>query len=226
MPKKLVKGAKGRPRTHRTSAVGKDRIKDRALSIGHEERLASYKKRALILKRKGHYHHEIADIIADEFELETIPAITTVAHWLKDGNDAVAHDIQELQWQARIEQFGQLERLKAKWMPIAVADELEIQRWRMQEGELQPFMDEDASKEQIEATKQVVSIMNRQAKLLGLDIEKSIAETGEGPGSLQDLQIWLINQVNISTGAPNGAPIDIQGEVLELRSGIEEENEV
>ncbi len=221
MPKKHVPlGQKGRPKTHKTTLVSKNRIKDRALSIGHEERLLAYKKRALILKRNGHYHHEIGDMIAQEFNLETIPAITTVAHWLKDGNDAVARDIQELQWQARIEQFTQLERMKSKWLPLATAEALEITRWIRVEGVLQPELDEDAVKEQ------VVNIMTRQAKLLGLDIEKSIADTGEGPGSLQDLQIWLINQVNISTGAPNGAPIDVQAEVLELRSGIEEENEV
>lgn len=226
MPKKHVtkKVAKkvGRPRAHRATAVSKTHPPDRSPSVGHEERLAAYVKRALLMKRQGCYHHEIAEGIALEFDLPSVPAITTVADWLKKGNDAVTRDIQELQWQMRIEQFGQLEKMKGKWLPLALAANLEVTRWVRVEGELQPELDENAVKEQIEATKQVVAIMARQAKLLGLDIEKSISADGEGPGSLQELQVWLIGQVNLSTGAPNGQSIDIQAEVLELRSGLEE----
>lgn len=214
MGKTLFKG--------RTTIKSRKRIKGRKPKVGHEERLAAYQKRALFLKRLGHYHHEIADIIAAEFELESIPAITTVADWLKAGSTAVSKDIQELQWQMRLQQFTELEKLKSKWMPLATAGNLEITRWRMEEGELQPQLDENAIDEQIRATREVVNIMARQAKLLGLDIEKSIADNGEGPGTLQELQIWLINQVSISVGAPNGQAIDIQTEKLELGTGLPE----
>lgn len=210
---------------HRRSVRSKHAKKGAPLSVGHEDRLQSYTKRTLQLSRLGYYHHEIASTIALEYELESVPAITTIADWLKRGREAVAQDIkelQELQWQMRIAQFTELEKLKAKWIPLAMAENLEITRWVRIEGELQPSLDEDAVKEQIEATKQVVSIMQRQARLLGLDIEKSITEAGEGPASLQELQIWLIGQVNLSTGAPNGQAIDIQSERLELRSGIKE----
>lgn len=204
-PTLAIKGAKGNPMT------------------GHEARLEAFVKRALELKRLNYYHHQVAEKIAEEFKLEVVPAITTVADWLKKGSEAVRRDIEELQWQMRIEQFKELDRLKAKWMPLATANALEIQRWVIVEGELQPSMDENAIKEQVDATKAVVAIMNRQAKLLGLDMEKAVTPTGEGPGSLQDLQIWLVNQINMTTGAPNGsASIDVHSEVLELSAGIPE----
>lgn len=186
---------------------------------GHEARLASYVKRTLELKRLDYPHWEVAQMIADEYKLDSIPAITTVADWYKKGMSAVREDIEELQWQMRIEQFNQLEKLKRKWMPLAMSDALEIRRWVMEEGTLQPELDENAIKEQIEATKQVVNIMARQAKLLGLDLTQSTNKDGDGPGTVQDLQLWMIGQINIGG---HGAAIDVSSEVLELRSGLAE----
>lgn len=194
----------------------------RTALAGHEERLALFCKRALQLKREGWYHYEIGEKIAEEFQLEKEPAITTVADWLKKGSEAVTRDIEELQWQMRIEQFRELDRMKRKFMQLACADELQVTRWKFIEGELQPDLDENAVKEQMDAAKVVVQIMNRQAKLLGLDMEKAVTPTGDGPGTLQDLQIWMIGQINMTTGAPNGGAIDVQSEVLELKTGIPE----
>lgn len=185
---------------------------------GHEERLPMFIKRTLQMRREGLYFHEIAEAIANEFKLESIPCIATVYNWNKQGMGLINEDILALQYQIRIDQFTDLEKMKAKWMPIATANALEIRRWQMHEGELQPVMDENAVAEQIDATKAIVAIMARQAKLMGLDMEKAVAATGEGPESLQALQIWLVNQINT---APNGSSaIDVQGEVLELTAGI------
>jgi hypothetical protein len=222
VPKAKPKKKPGKPRTHRTSAISKDRKPDVPKHVGHEERLTAYQKMALDLKRKGHYHHQIADIVAIHFNLEYTPPITTVASWLKAGNDAVNRDIEELQWQMRLEQFKELETLKAKWMPLAIAEELHVKRMEMQEGQLVPVIDEDATKEQLKATETLVKIMTRQASLLGLDIAKAVQHEGEGPQKLQDLQVWLIGQVNMVTGAPNGGAIDVHSEILELRSGVPE----
>jgi len=227
--KKLIpdKRKRGKAKAGGGTIKAKTHLAKRKADDGHADRLLTYVKRTLQLKRDGYYLQEIAYKIAEEFNLETVPHITTIAKWREHGNEAFKEDIKQLQGQLRIDQFNELESMKAKWLPIAIAGNLEITRWVRIEGELQPELDERAIEEQLKATREVVNIMNRQAKLLGLDLEKSVnEETGEGPGSLQDLQIWLINQVNISTGAPNGAPIDVQAEVLELRSGIEEENEV
>lgn len=222
MSKKLI-GQKqdGRKRRKGAATLKPKNFVGKTAQAGHEERLASYIKRTLQLKQIGHPLYRIAQIISEEFNLEVIPHIATVALWRKQAMEAVTDDILVLQQQLRIDQFNELEQMKVKWLAVATADDIQIQRWRMEEGELQPFMDENATKEQIEATKQVVNIMSRQAKLLGLDIEKSPAVTGEGPQDLQSLQIWMINQTNI-INPQQGGSIDVQSEVLELRSGIPE----
>jgi hypothetical protein len=216
------KRAKRKGRPGKTTVGLVDRKPDGTPLAGHEARLASYVKRTLQLKRLDYSHGEVAAMIADEYKLESIPAITTIADWYKKGMSAIREDIEELQWQMRIEQFNQLEKLKRKWMPLALSDSLEIQRWAMQEGEPQPFMDENAIAEQIDATKQVVNIMARQAKLLGLDLAQATTKDGEGPGTVQDLQLWMIQQINVTGAATHGAPIDIATDILELRSGIPE----
>ena len=219
LPEKKKRQAK--KRAHRPTALPITNAGNSPM-VGNEERLSAYAKRALQLKRLGYYHYQIAEKIAEEFELEKEPAITTVADWLKKGDEAVSRDIEELKWQMRIEQYKELDRMKSKFMAIACANELEIRRWQMVEGELQPVIDESAMKEQTDAARVVVQIMNRQARLLGLDMEKAITQTGEGPQDLQSLQIWMIGQINMTTGAPNGGAVDIQSEVLELRTGIPE----
>lgn len=193
---------------------------------GTDERSDAYTLRALELKQTGHTLAEIADKVAQEFNLVRVPSLTAVVKWINRKSDEVGRGIEELQelrWHERIEQYKMLEAMKRKWFIIATASEMEIQRWKFEEGSLQPFMDENATKEQIEATKAVVAIMKRQASLLGLDIEKEIAKKateGEGPGTVQDLQVWLINQINLN-GA-HGAPIDIQTQKLELKAGVPE----
>lgn len=188
---------------------------------GHELRLKSFVKRAAELKRKDYWHSEIAEIIAEEYQLVSVPGIATIADWLKKADQAMQADIVELQLQLRMQQYSDLDKLKRKWMIIATADELEIRRWKMVEGELQPELDEKAIAEQLKASEVIIKIMTQQAKLLGLNMEAALASSGDGPASLQELQLWMIGQVNIQNG-PHGAAIDVASQVLELKSGLPE----
>ena len=183
-------------RTHKATLKQKDHVEDRSSMVGHEARLTAYIKRTMELNRKGHYLHEIAHIIAEEFNLDHVPNIATVCKWKATGLNAIDADIKALRMQFRLSQLEELEILKAKWMPIAAAQGLEIRRWKMEEGTLQPVLDENAVKEQIQATDQVVKILARQAKLLGLDLQEAMTEDGKGPKTLQELQLWIINQTN------------------------------
>lgn len=178
---------------------------------GHEERLASYIKRTLQLHGEGEPFHRIALKIADEYQLEKVPAVSTVANWRAQGFDAINEDIHELQVQLRMDQFNTLEDMKSKWLPLATAERLAIMRWKMVEGELQPELDENAIAEQVKANEQVIKIMARQAKLLGLDLQAP-EEKKDGDMSMQSLQLWIINQQQnfIAGTAPVG------GHILEL----------
>lgn len=188
--------------------------------VGHEARMEVYIARTLALKRLNYYHYEIAEEIAKEFDLVDVPAITTIATWLQKGRSAIREDIEELAWQMRLEAFQELDRMKRKFLQIACADELQIKRWAMIEGEMQPVLDENAVKEQLKAGQLVVQILARQAKLLGMDLEKSVTPQGEGPQSLSELHLWLIGNINAMGG--EGKEINITGKTLELKSGIPE----
>lgn len=187
---------------------------------GNETRLHLYIKRTLELVAEGWPHHRIANQIHQEFNLERIPAITTVARWKASGFDALSSDIQELQTQLRIDQFNQLEDMKSKWLPLATAERLELMRWKMVEGELQPELDENAIAEQVKANEQVIKIMTRQAKLLGLDLQPPEHKDGTQM-TFQEVQLWIINQqsqmqnpaaevLTLETGLP-----DMEAETLE-----------
>lgn len=220
-----AKRAKRKKPTGNATVDFKDAKQGAKSLIGHEARLAGYVSRTLQLKKLNYTHIEVGEIIAEEYKLTSIPPITTVADWYKKGMGAVREDIEELQWQMRLEAFSQLEKMKSKWMPLAMAEHLEITRWKMVEGSSQPELDERAVEEQLKATREVVNIMSRQAKLLGLDLAQATSKDGDGPGSLQDLQIWLISQVNLTQ--PNGGgSIDVHSEVLELKAGIPEADSV
>jgi len=188
--------------------------------VGRDERLVAFVQRAVELKRKDYFHHQIAQIIADEFKLSVVPSIPTISYWLAKDYEIRAEDIEEMKKQMRQEEFKRLEKLIAKWMPIALADDLQIQRWHFEEGVLQPFMDENATKEQLEATKVITKLIDQEAKLMGLNMEKVLTSDKDGPQDLMELQLWIINRVNGT--APNGKAIDVMSEKLELRSGIPE----
>lgn len=211
-------------------------------NLGHVDRLNAYCKRAHELKMLDWTHKEIAEKMCEEFQMVREPSIVTIANWLDKANFAFSLDIAKLAQQLRIEQFNELEKMKAKWLPLATANSLEITRWIRVEGSQQPAMDEDAVKEQIDATKAVVLIMARQAKLLGLDIEKKL-EDDKDKVDLNKLQMWIIGQVNqspeiedstalaltdvaVPVASVPAAAKPVTGKVLEMRSGRREIDEM
>lgn len=192
----------------------------RSARVGHEHRLDAFQQRALQLNREGLNYWEIGERIADEFDLVSIPSTPTICVWINKRAEVVKADIGDLQWNLRVRQSDDLDKLKAKWMPLAIAQHLEITRWVRVEGAKMPELDENAIAEQLEAAKIVVKCMERQSKLLGLDVEKAPPTSGEGPSSHQDLMLWIISQS--STQSAPGAVVEIKSEILELRSGIPE----
>lgn len=189
-----------------------------------------YMKRAVELKSLDYTHWQIAEALHKEFNMEKVPAISTVSYLLDGAYQLTDEEIKRMQWQWRLDQFKQLERLRQKWMTLALTDELTIQRHgRDEQGEETLIMDENATAEQLKATNECVKIMARQARLFGLDLEKQIEKDDGGFANLQDMQVWIIQQINHIGGAPTGAPMiedrKSDGIVLELKSGLEDEGE-
>ena len=200
---------------------------------GHTERLNLYIKRAFELKTLDWSHRRIAEHMAEEFGMKHPPSIVTVSTWLDKANFAYTLDISKLASQMLIEQFNILEEIIAKWMPIAVADSLTVTRWSRINERYEP--DEDAIAEQAEATKIVLKTMERQAKLLGLDLEKK-PEGNKDEMDLNTLHLWIIGKVNENLpvsdparGSANNAVIPTgtpPRQILELRSGRPEIDEL
>ena len=132
-----------------------------SMMVGHVDRLTAYQKKSLELSRLGHPYHVIAAMIAEEFQLERVPCIATVHNWIQKGDLAYTDDINHLRYTLRLQQFNRLESfLVHKWLPLAMAQSVEITRWKMVEGELQPELDENAIKEQLDATAKCVNILS------------------------------------------------------------------
>lgn len=224
--KSIRKRGPNRKKKGECSIVSKDFAEGKPPQNGHAERLDMYIKRSLELKRLGYLHHEVAEKLTQEFNLERTPSITSISVWINTGRAAFSEDIQRLQEDMRIEQFTDLEKMKRKFLALANAEYLEITRWVMEEGSLQPKLDENAVKEQIDAGNLVIKIMTRQSKLLGLDLEKSVAKKGEGPSTLQELQLWLIGQLSApegSQGQEQPKVIDVDSQILTLATGLPDE---
>jgi hypothetical protein len=186
---------------------------------GEVERLERYCLRAHQLKSEGLYVYEIAPIIATEFELPRIPPVTTVWYWLNRASEAYQMDIAKLKLGEFEETYDHYKGLLAKWMPIATAGSLEIQRWQRIEGELQPFLDEDSMSEQLKASMVVVKALEGIAKLLGLNIDSKLDEKSGALPTLAEMNLWIISTINQSV-----KPLDanVEKPVLELRSGSPE----
>jgi hypothetical protein len=91
-----------------------------------------------------------------------------------------------------------------------VADSLTVERVRMRNGEAHPALDENAYDEQAKAAMICLKVMERLAKLLGLDLEPQ----HERPMNLQELQLKMVEWDAII------------GTKLELRSGLDEEEDL
>jgi hypothetical protein len=181
-----------------------------------------YMKRAIELKRMDYTHFQIAQTMHVEFNMERRPAISTVSYWLDALYRHTDEEMKRVHCQFRAEQFEQLERLKSKWLKIAMAQDLEIQRWINTKGGKQPTIEENAINEQLKATEAIVKIMARQARLLGLDVERAGPQV-DGAQDRQEMQLWIIRQISMMGVAPaEGSKMESGREVLELTSGIEE----
>jgi hypothetical protein len=216
------------PKKPRTKKIGKTAIrlvdanKDKPATIGHDERLQAYIKRAMELKILDYTHFEIAQKMFEEFKMERIPSITTVHRWIEQGYQKTDEDIKHMQWSFRLQQMERLERLVSKFLPIALCDELEIRRWVNTKEGPQPTIDENAIGEQLKAGELALKIMARQGRLFGFDVE-SLPKDMEGVGDLQSMQIWIVNHIAKMAAPIKGKVIeqDPDRPVLELESGLD-----
>lgn len=186
---------------------------------GELQRLERYALRAHHLKAEGYYIHEIGAILTDEFKLPRVPPVSTIWNWIAKASKAYMDEIDKLKMAEFMEAYDQIKEVIAKFLPIATAGKLEIQRWARIDGEMQPFMDEKAFDEQAKAAMVVLKWHERLAKLLGLDLDKKLEEKGGEMPTLAELHMWVIGKVNDTIKPINPNVKELP--TLELRSGNE-----
>lgn len=213
---------KSRRKAHQGTLVSVDHNPEASTNDGHEDRLKLYMRAAADLKSRGYTYQEIAPKIAEQFRLVAQPHFMTVARWCWKADETIDEEIKEIARHLRWDQWNELERMKNILMPIVCAEELEIRRWAVINGEKQPVFDEEAVAERLKACAEVVKIHARQAKLMNLDLGQAEVEKG-GVSTLAEIQAWLIQRSASGALAAEREPIDVDGEVLEISSGIEPE---
>ena len=170
----------------------------------NEERMAVIAKRAVYLHGfEGKPYRVIAQQLKEEYSLAFVPSMPTMCRWMNLGKAELLDDIKELRSQLTIQQFNECEDLKATWFEAANRN-LEVKRLRMCNGEQVEEVDEDAFAEQAKAAEVYIKLMDRQAKLLGLDLARPNDTGRDGKVDLQEIYLYVSKHITYGT-APDGS---------------------
>ena len=184
-----------------------DKLKDRVAArtdlsppevkqqLGNEERISILSRRAVYLHGfEGRPYRVIATMLADEFKLVTVPSISSICEWLRVGKVEFMKDIVDMRMQIRLQQFDECEDLKRQWFAAANRQIL-VARTKVIDGQPMEIIDENAFDEQAKALGGYIKLMERQAKLLGLDLSGVEEEKG-GKQSPQEIYLYISQMLN------------------------------
>lgn len=187
---------------------------------GQNQRLVMLKQRAMRLRAEGLSLALTAETLADEFKLERIPPTTTVFRWTADVALELKEDYDRTSIAYRTEQDAQIDELLRRWMPLALADHLRIQKFKQSAEGPVPYIDEHAYDESLKALDRCLKLMARRARLWNLDLTKVEINTGDGPKTYQDLLLWVNTTLIAGEGAKNMGSAKVVDEPLSLEAGV------
>lgn len=158
--------------------------------VGSDDKMPLIIARAWELKAGGYEQLESCEMLAKEFKMPRVPSRQTLHSWLAKGREHLENH-QDILKDAMFVCLEQLRRLTRKWLPIAEAGSLKVQRKRMKDGEIAYEVQEEEIKEQAVATKLVHDGIKLTASILG--IGRGEKDAG---GSSESLQMTLIRNFN------------------------------
>lgn len=171
-------------------------------------------RRASELRAYCYDVQEICQIIGREFECDP-PEPPTVYGWFNKYHHAADADIINNLNERRQQVDRMITALLKRWMPVAAAEKLMINRWQTMDGMKVPVLDENAYDEQLKASAIVLKAMERLCKLWNLDLS---SETGGKPLTPQAIALIISQQVN--NHYANGGPVGSSEAItLELTAG-------
>ncbi len=169
-----------------------------------ESRKLLIQQACIELDARGYTLDQIAGSIFERFQMENRLTYSSISQILKAARKSLMDDIKEVQMILRQSAFDELEPLRRKYLKIASAEAICIEREKVIDGEKQKYIDEDAFDKQTDALNGYLKIMAQQAALLGLNLKPEDHEQGEG-NTADSVKIWIINNLNQITAS--GVPI-------------------
>lgn len=156
---------------------------------------------------KGYSPREIADAIADEFNITSPIHHKTIYTWLDEGRAMVTRKI-GLHREEHIETV--IPRTEAQirhWLPKATGQSrFAVARMEKVNGELIEVIDENVFKEEAKAAEIVLKTLEQQRKVLGIGLATSESDTDNKAASLTQINV-LLQQVINNHGAQPGAAL-------------------
>ena len=176
--------------------------------ISNEERLVILARRAVYLHGfECMPYREIAKKLKEEFSLSYLPPIPTICRWMTIGKAEFLDDLTDMRNQLRFQQFNECEELKTEWLQVALRNVL-VRRYEMHDGKQVEVIDEDPIKECSKGAEIYLKILDRQARLLGMDLAGT--ETQEGKRQTPQ-EIYLYIQNLIQNNAPSEKTLNARG---------------
>lgn len=164
-------------------------------------------ERAWDYKVKGHSPREIADAIADEFNIPKPIHHSTIYEWLDAGRKLLTRKI-GLHREEHIETvLPRTERQLRYWMPIANGEHrFAIARMEKIGDDYVEVIDDHVFREQAKAAEIVLKTMEQQRKVLGVGLATTEGDADQKTASLTQINV-LLQQVIHGQGAAPGAAL-------------------
>lgn len=183
---------------------------------GSEERLIVFRRRALVLKIRGYFLHEIADKLVEEFSLAATPSLSGVQKWIDAAIAETAQDTKSETERYTAVCERRTETIVQRFFPLAMG-EVKVARTVIVDGMPTEVIDEVTVKEMAVAAEVIRKNMELVLKIRG------VGKVGDSDGGemLSEKKLTAIIHNVTNNIIINGAalPDADRSKVLELRSG-------
>jgi hypothetical protein len=197
-------------------ALRKDHRPESPNTAGEDERRLAYQEFSFDLYTKGYPNREIAQKLAEHFQLVTAPNHVTVAAFIRGAVTYRKESIADKRDAYLAIAIPRLEQIVRNMLPIATNEtgDLYVRRVVRHFGEEREVLDEETLNEQVKAAETIIKCTEQARKLLGIGInEKGVDEGKLTEGRMQALIFQTItNNFNKDEGPRSLGTI-------ELRSG-------
>lgn len=186
---------------------GGKRVSGQRSLKGQEERKLETIRRCWGYKKQGWELRDIGIKVAEEMGYATPIHFTTVSQYITAGKVYETRKVAEHRADFIDESLPQLNMAIKEWLPRAVGlRRIGVARMEKVNGELLEIIDANAHKEQYDALKGLISVVEQKRKILGVGLATAGEEADGKAATLTQINILLQQTINQNGAAP-GAQI-------------------